>query len=72
MRIKRDDQSESEEPAKKLHKSCTEHGKDAESDLSDSKILLKTTEPRVDTSTEGETSVSDARHEHDALLTEIF
>lgn len=70
-RIRRGDPSEAEEPVRKPHKSSTEHGKDAESDLSDGETLLKTAEPRVDTATEGETSVSDARQEHDALLTEI-
>ena len=70
-RIRRDDPSEAEEPVKKRRKSWTEHGKDAESDLSDGETLLKTTEPQVDTATEGETSVSDARHEYDALLTDL-
>ena len=59
-RIRRDDPSEAKEPVRKRRKSSTEHGKDAEADLSDGETLLKTTEPRVDTATEGETSVSDA------------
>ena len=45
--MRQDNPSETEEPVKKQCKSSTEHGKDAQSVLSDSKTLHKTTEAQA-------------------------
>lgn len=64
----------SEEPATKLRRTVEQEDK-VESDESDGEVLLQTTKPRTkpptDSATDGETGVSTARLEQNALLSEI-
>ena len=59
------------EPPQERQKRSVELKQNNESDVSDSERLLQSTKPQVDTTKEGDSSVSDTRHEHDALLTAI-
>ena len=63
----------SDPPAKKRQRSNSSKVQEdgAASDTSDGENLLNATEPPVDSATEGQASVTCARLEHDALLSEI-
>jgi transcriptional regulator of acetoin/glycerol metabolism len=64
--------SDSEEQPAKKRKTRNEQENEADSDASDGENLLRETEPPADSATEGESGVSCARLEHDALLTLNF